>query len=63
MNDALEASFMISKVPYDEVVNQIAELRQKKKEFKLTLTEKEELKRLVSLRITRDYRTRKKMKN
>ena len=63
LDDALEASFMVSKLPYDKVVEQIDEFHQKKKMRKLTMDEKKELKRIKRIKITRDYRTRQKMKS
>ena len=58
MNDALEASYMVSKLSYDKVVEQINEFHQKKLMRKLTMDEKKELKRIKRIKITRDYRTR-----
>ena len=52
---------MIARVPYDLIADQIAALRLKRKSQPLTQDEKHELLRLRRIKISRDYRNRKKV--
>ena len=51
---------MIARVPYDLIADQIAAIRLKRKSQPLTQAEKQELLRLRRIKISRDYRNRKK---
>ena len=53
---------MFSKMPYDSILSEIDRIYQKKRQTELTSAENKELMRLKRIKITRDYRTRKKMK-
>ena len=52
---------MIARVPYDLIADQIAAIRLKRKSQPLTQAEKQELLRLRRIKISRDYRNRKKV--
>ena len=62
MSEALEASFMNAKLPYDKLLSQISGFREKRAAVKLTLAEKKELRRLRRVKIARDFRSRSKLK-
>ena len=53
---------MLSKMPYDTILSEIKRIHLKKRHVKLSSVENKELMRLKRIKITRDYRTRKKMK-
>ena len=62
MQEALEESYMVSRMPYETIVSQISKFREKRSTAKLTATEKMELRRLRRIKIARDYRSRKRIK-
>ena len=52
---------MIARVPYDTISDQIEALRLQRKSQPLTQAEKYELLRLRRIKISRDYRNRRKV--
>ena len=52
---------MIARVPYDTISDQIEAIRLKRKSQPLTQAEKYELLRLRRIKISRDYRNRRKV--
>ena len=58
MQEALEESYMVSRMPYETIVSQISKFREKRSSVKLNQAEKQELLRLRRIKIARDYRSR-----